>query len=125
MRAQALVLPLLVACLAAGALVAPSMAMASRWEVRREVREGAFEVRREKREAAREIRRCDSRACVNREMREGAWEVGRERREARRSVRQEIRENIYDDYYRGDGRWYRDGRYWDRDAYDRYYYYRY
>jgi hypothetical protein len=78
------------------------MAEGSRWGVRQEIREGAFEVRREKRE--------------------GAWEVGRERREVRRSVRQEIRENIYDDYYRGDGRWYREGRYWDRDAYDRYYY---
>jgi hypothetical protein len=122
MRARFLLLPLLVAFSAAGALVAPSMAEGSRWGVRQEIREGAFEVRREKREAAREIRRCDTRACVNRELREGAWEVGRERREVRRSVRQEIRENIYDDYYRGDGRWYREGRYWDRDAYDRYYY---
>lgn len=98
------------------------MAEGSRWGVRQEIRKGAFEVRREKREAAREIRRCDTRACVNRELREGAWEVGRERREVRRSVRQEIRENIYDDYYRGDDRWYREGRYWDRDAYGRYYY---
>ena len=27
-------------------------------------------------------------------------------------------------YYRGDGRWYRDGRYWGRDDYQRRYYYR-
>lgn len=122
MRASVLWLPLLAACTVAGSLALPSTAMASRWEVRQEVREGAREVRRERREAARELRRCETRSCVRRELREGAREVGRERRESRREVRGEIRENIFDSFYRGDDRWYRDGRYWDRYEYERYYY---
>lgn len=121
MRGWLPALPML-ACILAGSMVTPGDARASRWEVRQEIREGAREVRREEREARREIRRCQTRECVRRELREGAREVGRERREARRAVRREIRENIYDGYYRGDGRWYRDGRYWDRYEYDRYYY---
>ena len=74
------------------ACLAPATVMADRWEVRREAREGYREVEREKREARREIRR-------------------------------ELREDYYrDQYYRGDGRWYRDGRYWGRDDYERRYY---
>lgn len=101
---------------------APADAQASRWEVRQEVKEGAKSVQREKREAARELRKCQTRECARREIREGYYEVGRERREARREIRREIREDYYDNYYRGDGRWYRDGRYWDRYEYERRYY---
>ena len=104
------------------ALAAPMQASASRWEVRQEVREGKKEVRREKREAVRELRKCQTRECARREIREGQREVARERREARREVRGEIREHYRDRYYRGDDRWYRDGRYWDRYEYERRYY---
>jgi hypothetical protein len=103
-------------------LVTPLQASASRWEVRQEVREGTKEVRREKREAARELRKCQTRECARREMREGYREVERERREARREIRREVREDYYDRYYRGDDRWYRDGRYWDRYEYEHRYY---
>lgn len=103
-------------------MATPGDALASRWGVRRGIREGARELRRGEREARREIRRCQTRGCVRRELREGAREVGRERREARRAVGREIRENLYGSYYRGYGRWYRDGRYWDRYEYDRYCY---
>jgi hypothetical protein len=102
---------------------APSVAQADRWEVRSEVREGVREVGREKREAHRELRRCETRECARREIREGYREVEREKREARREIRRELREDYYHDkYYRGDGRWYRDGRYWDRYEYERRYY---
>lgn len=101
---------------------APMDALASRWEVRQEVREGARSVNREKREAIRELRKCQTRECARREIREGQREVGRERREARREIRREIREDYYDNYYRGGDRWYRDGRYWDRYEYERRYY---
>jgi hypothetical protein len=108
---------LLLACLS------PATVMADRWEVRREVREGYHEVERERREAARELRRCQTRECARREVREGYREVEREKREARREIRRELREDYYrDQYYRGDGRWYRDGRYWGRDDYERRYY---
>jgi hypothetical protein len=70
----------------------PSVAQASRWEVRQEVREGYWEVEREKREARREIRRCETRNCVRREIREGYREVEREKREARREIRRELRD---------------------------------
>ena len=71
---------------------APATVMADRWQVRQEAREGYYAVEREKREARREIRR-------------------------------ELREDYYrDQYYRGDERWYRDGRYWSRDDYERRYY---
>ncbi|MCU0252691.1 MAG: hypothetical protein MUE61_21070 [Vicinamibacterales bacterium] len=103
-------------------LLGPLPASASRWEVRQEVREGKKEVRREKKEAARELRKCQTRECARREVREGYREVERERREARREIRREVREDYYDRYYRGDGRWYRDGRYWDRYEYERRYY---
>ena len=103
-------------------LSAPMQASASRWEVRQEMREGAKSVQKEKREAARELRKCKTRECARREVREGYREVERERREARREVRREIREDYYDRYYRGDDRWYRDGRYWDRYEYERRYY---
>lgn len=79
--------------LAAGLL--PPPAYADRWEVRRELREGAREVRREKREARRELARCETRACARREVREGYREVQQERREARREVRRALRD--YDD----------------------------
>jgi hypothetical protein len=103
-------------------LATPMDAAASRWEVRKEIREGARDVQREKREAARELRKCQTRECARREVREGHREVARERREARREVRGEIREHYRDQYYRGDDRWYRDGRYWDRYEYERHYY---
>jgi hypothetical protein len=103
-------------------LATPMPASASRWEVRKEVREGYREVEREKREAARELRKCHTRECARREVREGYREVERERREARREIRREVREDYYDRYYRGDNRWYRDGRYWDRYEYERRYY---
>lgn len=105
------------------ACLVPATVMADRWEVRREAREGYYEVEREKREAARELRRCQTRECARREVREGYREVEREKREARREIRRELREDYYrDQYYRGDGRWYRDGRYWGRDDYERRYY---
>jgi len=101
----------------------PATVMADRWEVRREAREGYYEVEREKREAARELRRCQTRECARREVREGYREVEREKREARHEIRRELREDYYrDQYYRGDQRWYRDGRYWGRDEYERRYY---
>ena len=103
-------------------LAMPMQASASRWEVRQEVREGAYEVHREKREAARELRKCQTRECARREVREGYREVSRERREARREIRREIREDRYDRYYQGGDRWYRDGRYWNRHDYERRYY---
>ena len=105
------------------ACLSPATVMADRWEVRREVREGYYEVEREKREAARELRRCQTRECARREVREGYREVEREKREARHEIRRELREDYYrDQYYRGDQRWYRDGRYWGRDEYERRYY---
>jgi len=74
------------------ACMAPATVIADRWQVRQEAREGYYAVEREKREARREIRR-------------------------------ELREDYYrDQYYRGDERWYRDGRYWSRDDYERRYY---
>jgi hypothetical protein len=112
-----------IACLAAIAVLAPSAAMAFQWEVRREVREGGREVYREKREAVRELKRCNTRECARREVREGQREVARERREARSEIRREVREDYVDRYYRGNGRWYRDGRWWDRNDYQRRYYY--
>lgn len=114
----------LFACAVIGTLAIPEAASAQSWEVRREVREGARSVARERREAIRELRRCDTRACAAREIREGRREVGRERIEARREIRREVREDYFDSYYRGDNRWYRDGRYWDRREYERRYYYR-
>lgn len=89
------------------ALLMTDVAYAGRWEVRREVREGAREVQREKREAARELSRCTTRECARREIREGYREVNRERREARREVRREVREARREADWRGrddDGR---------------------
>jgi hypothetical protein len=84
----------------AAALLAllPSPAVADRWEVRREVREGVRSIEAEKREARREIRRCQTRECARREIREGHREVERERREARREVRRELREERWEDH---------------------------
>lgn len=79
----------------------PPAAQADRWEVRREVREGAREVRREKREARRELKRCDTRECARREIREGYREVQREKREARCEIRRELRDYDDDRYDRG------------------------
>ena len=114
MRASSLMAIAAVVAVAVG-LMAPQPAAASRWEVRKEMREGAKSVQREKREAARELRKCQTRECARREVREGY-------REARREIRREVREDYYDRYYRGEGRWYRDGRYWDRYDYERRYY---
>ena len=72
------------------ALLAPVDANAGRWEVRKEIREGARSVERERREARRELQRCKTRECARREMREGYREVAREKREARREIRGEI-----------------------------------
>lgn len=99
----------------------PAPAAAQSWEVRREMREGARNVARERREAARELRRCTTRECARREVREGYREVNQERREARREIRAEVREDFRDQYWRN-GRFFRDGRYWDRPAYLRRYY---
>ncbi|QIQ86388.1 hypothetical protein [Erythrobacter sp.] len=107
------------------ALAAPHEANAQArgsWEIREEIREANREVARERREAAREIMRCKTRKCAEREYREANREVARERREARREVSREIREEYYDRFYRGNGRWYRDGRYWGRNDYLRRYY---
>lgn len=108
--------------LSVAATLTPVAPAAAQWEVRREVREGGREVRREKREAIRDLQRCTTRECAQREVREGQREVARERREARREIRREVREDYVDSYYRGSGRWYRDGRYWDRNDYERRYY---
>lgn len=121
MRASALILPALLGS-AMLAVTLPTPAAASRWEVRQEMREGARSVGRERREAMRELRNCTTRECARREIREGNREVNRERREARREIRREVREDYYDNYYRGGNSWYRDGRYWDRDEYERRYY---
>ena len=123
MRCAALMAVATASVVLVGAFV-PTDALASRWEVRQEVREGAKSVHKEKKEAARELRKCGTRECARREVREGYREVERERREARREIRQEIREDYYDSYYRGDNRWYRDGRYWSRQDYERRYYHR-
>jgi hypothetical protein len=100
----------------------PIKAQAQSWEVRREVREANREVNRERREADERIRRCTDRECVEREYRKANREVARERREARREVSREIREDYYDRFYRGNGRWWRDGRYWNRNDYLHRYY---
>jgi len=109
------------ATLLALALLVPDLALASRWEIRQEMREGARSVAREKREAARELRRCTTRECARREVNEGRREVARERREARREIRSEVREHRRDQYWRN-GRYYRDNRWWDPYDYERRYY---
>lgn len=100
----------------------PAEVQAQSWEVRREIREANREVNRERREADQRIRRCKDRQCVEREYRRANREVARERREARREVSREIREDYYDRFYRGNGWWWRDGRYWNRNDYMRRYY---
>ena len=100
----------------------PVEVQAQSWEVRREIREANREVNRERREADARIRRCKDRECVEREYRKANREVARERREARREVSREIREDYYDRFYRGNGRWWRDGRYWNHNDYLRRYY---
>lgn len=100
----------------------PVEVQAQSWEVRREIREANREVNRERRDADERIRRCKDRDCVEREYRRANREVARERQEARREVSREIREDYYDRFYRGNGRWWRDGRYWNRNDYLRKYY---
>lgn len=101
----------------------PRGALADRWEVRREVREGYYEVERAKRRAEKDVRRCTTRECAEREIRQGYRDVEREKREARGEIRRELRQDYYrDSYYRGGDRWYRDGRYWNRYDYERRYY---
>lgn len=121
MRILMRILPV-AACAVVGTMAIPSEASAQSWEVRREMREGIREINREKREAYRDLKRCKTRNCARRAVREGRREVARERREARREVRREVREAYRDRWYRGDGRWYRDGRYWNRNDYERRYY---
>jgi hypothetical protein len=115
-------IPALIICCTVLAGMTPTSAAAQRWEVRREIREGARSVGRERAEALRELQRCTTRDCARREIREGQREVARERREARREIRREVREEYRDQYWRGNGQWQRDGRYWNRDDYERRYY---
>lgn len=79
------------------AAVLPAESRADRWEVRKEMREGARNVEREKREAHRALRRCETRECARREMREGYREVEREKREARREIRGAMRDSRWED----------------------------
>ena len=68
MRCAALMAVAAASVVLVGAFV-PTDALASRWEVRQEVREGAKSVRKEKKEAARELRKCETRECARREVR--------------------------------------------------------
>lgn len=105
------------------AATVPATAHADRWEVRREVRQGYYNVERAKRRAERDVRRCTTRECADREIRQGYRDVEREKRQARGKIRRELRKDYYrDNYYRGNDRWYRDGRYWNRSDYERRYY---
>ncbi len=79
------------------AAVLPAEARSDRWQVRKEMREGARNVEREKREAQRALRRCETRECARREMREGYREVEREKREARREIRGAMRDSRWED----------------------------
>ena len=116
-------LALLAAASTVLAATVPTTAHADRWEVRREVRKGYYEVERAKRRAERDVRRCTTRECAEREIRRGYRDVEREKREARGNIRRELRQDYYrDSYYRGGDRWYRDGRYWNRNDYERRYY---
>jgi hypothetical protein len=122
----------LAAALLCCASLAPLAAGADPWEVRREVREGAYSIERERQEAAREIRRCQTRECAMRESREGKREVDRERREARHEVHAArgqghwppghyVRGRPYtyeNARYDGDGRYYGDSRYYGSNVWD-------
>jgi hypothetical protein len=110
------------------ASLAPLVAGADPWEVRREVREGAREIDRERHEAAHEIRRCETRECAKREAREGKREVKRERHEARHEIQAErgygyrpqpqyAHNRPY--YYYNNARYYGDSRYYGRNEWDR------
>ncbi|TIC86168.1 hypothetical protein [Crenobacter intestini] len=92
--------PTLLALLLLPTLLLTDSALASRYEIRQEIREGRGEVFREKLEARRELRRCTTSACARREIREGYREVNRERREARREVRREIRQDRRERFWR-------------------------
>jgi hypothetical protein len=78
------------AILGAALLLAPCLAQADRWDVRREIADGNREIRQERREAAREIATADSRWEARHEFREAGREIRHERREARREVRREV-----------------------------------
>jgi hypothetical protein len=87
-------LALAVATVAALLVAAP--AEASRWEARREFREGQREVARERLEMRRDILRAGSPREARRAYREGQLEIARERGEARREVRRELRHGGWD-----------------------------
>jgi hypothetical protein len=107
------------AVIALSAGFAPDPAHASRYEVRKEVRD----VERAKAKAERNLLRCETRECAEREMRKGYFNVEREKRDVRAAVRRDMRDDYYrDQYYRGGDRWYRDGRYWNGNDYERRYY---
>jgi hypothetical protein len=78
------------AILGASLLLAPCLAQADRWDVRREIGEGNREIRQERREAVREVAAADSPWEARHEIREGGREIRHERREARREVRREV-----------------------------------
>lgn len=69
---------------------------ASRWEARREFREGQREIARERREMRREILRADSPREARQAYVEGQLEIARERGEARREIRRELRHGQWD-----------------------------
>jgi hypothetical protein len=76
----------------AAALAAAPPVQASRWEARREFREGQREIARER----RDILRADSPREARRAYREGQAEIARERREMRREVGRELRYGRWD-----------------------------
>lgn len=79
------------ALLLLAAVAAPAPLHASRWEARREFREGQREIARERREMRRDILNSGSRAEARQAYREGQREIARERREMRREVGRELR----------------------------------
>jgi hypothetical protein len=78
------------AILGAALLLAPCLAQADRWDVRREIADGNREIRQERREAMNEVASADSRWEARHEIREGGREIRHERRETRREVRREV-----------------------------------
>ena len=78
------------------ALATALPAQASRWEARREFREGQREIARERREMRRDIMRADSPREARQAYREGQREIAQERREMRREVRRELRYGNWD-----------------------------
>ena len=78
------------------ALASALPVQASRWEARREFREGQREIARERREMRRDILRADSPREARQAYREGQREIARERREMRREVGRELRYGRWD-----------------------------